>query len=620
MTYEDIKDKFIYLKMYITDSDYYIMLKNDEIDLSCSYGEFEDKLPEIGRQMAGKIIVGLDIKFRDLPWFHHLVKNPKLDPKSLNIYTNQEPNLSYWNQFLFCDIADFDREGAGLYGYSLAKGRGINIEGKSLIEKAEVDYNLLRLMSDEMANEYNIKLKFIELADMDISTVLKNTMVKLGALSVENRSKENYDGVGEYYKVPEAIQPYIYENVPHNIINLFTSVDAANFREFKKNNPKLFTFHIFENVVTVGNGGVHSVHDTLKSINPQTLVDYILYHDDGESYYPGMMVVFKLLSRNAGLERLIKYLAMRVEEKALRPKQFLEITLKLLINALYGQSGSKNSPIYDPLMQHSVTATGQLILIAYANKLYKHGIKILQTNTDGVYLAVPKHLVEVHARLRDELSEIIGIKFDSDPIKQLYQANVNNYVKEYQNGKLDAVGTKLCGDYNNKRIKKAYPIVQLAVFEKLFNGKPIKDTIMECTDISMFQLAIYNESYEYMFIGEKRTSKVVKTTNQVHSDYKYYKLNKVVNANKSEMDYWNINYIFETKVIRTVPTRNKNGVSIYMKGSSSDSSIKKAPSTGPRNWVLLESLDSYNIHNLDIDYDFLIKMAESRVAKLSNKN
>ena len=72
-------------------------------------------------------------------------------------------------------------------------------------------------------------------------------------------------------------------------------------------------------------------------------------------------------------------------------------------NTCYGAAGNKNLPLYDDYMRSKVCRVSQLIIIAVAMDLFSidaNSIKILQTNTDGILLYMPrKYLAEAQRRI-----------------------------------------------------------------------------------------------------------------------------------------------------------------------------------------------------------------------------
>lgn len=69
--------------------------------------------------------------------------------------------------------------------------------------------------------------------------------------------------------------------------------------------------------------------------------------------------------------------------------------LKLALNGVYGDSNNKYSPFYDPQYTMTITVNGQLLLCLLADYLMDiPGLEMVQVNTDGVTVRLPRTAVE----------------------------------------------------------------------------------------------------------------------------------------------------------------------------------------------------------------------------------
>ena len=84
-------------------------------------------------------------------------------------------------------------------------------------------------------------------------------------------------------------------------------------------------------------------------------------------------------------------LDMRIEAKN-AGNMVLSDGFKLALNSVYGKSNDINSFLYDPKFTMQITLNGQLMLTMLAESLvnYIPNVKVLQINTDGITLKIPK--------------------------------------------------------------------------------------------------------------------------------------------------------------------------------------------------------------------------------------
>ena len=148
------------------------------------------------------------------------------------------------------------------------------------------------------------------------------------------------------------------------------------------------------------------------------------------SYYPNLMIKNGYVSRAvvdpAAFEEVIKE---RVEAKKSGDKAKAN-ALKLVVNTTYGAMKNKYNPLYDPLMANSVCISGQLYLIDLIEKLEARVpmFKLIQSNTDGILIAVPRAEKKVVKWVIDEWSERTGFEMEYTKVEAIWQKDVNNYV------------------------------------------------------------------------------------------------------------------------------------------------------------------------------------------------
>ena len=114
-----------------------------------------------------------------------------------------------------------------------------------------------------------------------------------------------------------------------------------------------------------GWGGVHG------SRNGIILKNRAIIDADATSLYPSIMLRYNLISRSiprAGVQRFREIVETRVKAKKSGDKNTAN-ALKICVNALYGVSRDKTSPVYDPRNGISVCVAGQLLLLDYVEHL-----------------------------------------------------------------------------------------------------------------------------------------------------------------------------------------------------------------------------------------------------------
>ena len=268
----------------------------------------------------------------------------------------------------------------------------------------------------------------------------------------------------------------------------------------------------------------------------------IIRNYDVGSYYPHLMVINGYTSRNIPNPEIYEnMLNRRMEAKKSGDKQTAN-ALKLIANTTYGAQLNQFNELFDPLMARSVCISGQLYLIELSEHLYREvpGLKVLQTNTDGIMVEFDDKYYNKVSEITQEWQDRTGFTLEEDKIKKIVQGNVNNYIEISEDGKIKAKGGYLvrgiapAGAFN---INNNAVIVAEAIKEYFISKTPPEDTINNCNDISKFQLiakagAKYKDAY-HIVNGEKQP---IQKVNRVYAtnDETYGKLYKVKAADDSE--------------------------------------------------------------------------------------
>lgn len=375
--------------------------------------------------------------------------------------------------------------------------------------------------------------------------------------------------------LPEKIKQYCYDNLPIKILDkIRTSTES-------------FSTRLFDNDVSFGNGGIHSVY--CNNLYVESDDDYILMNVDAASYYPSMLIQFDCLSRAVQNPKVFKDIFdERIYLKYL-PNKTVEQNdsqqaNKLVLNTTFGASGNKFLDLYDPYMCTRCCRVGQIFLAAFASKLVKNvnSLKIVQTNTDGVLVYVKRTELDKVRELQKEWSEISGISMEEEIVEKIWQRDVNNYLMIKDGGKVKRKGLWLMDTWTKPGYFLISPLTayvsQKAVISYLVDGKDIVKSIVENTNIMDFAMTCKK--------GPTYSKVIQKFADGTENEL--YKCNRVI-ASKDT----NLGMIYKLK-------KYKDRIS-----------YTKMPNIPEHCKLVNESLDSYNFNELkkEIDYMFYVNRA-----------
>lgn len=370
-----------------------------------------------------------------------------------------------------------------------------------------------------------------------------------------------------------------------------TSIGKSSFlREVKLGNL----------VYTIATGGLHSqdvpreLRSNISFTGNCTKIDncwsnitndsYIYVHWDISSFYPSIMSEHSIAPAhiNEGVfVRLIKWLRnSRVEAKHSKEdyidgiqKDVFVLVLKIVINSIYGKLGYSYGDLFDRLAVLKVTINGQLMIMMLCEELELNGIEVVSANTDGIVIKLYKKDKELFESIADKWKKLTKLGADSEEYKAYINRDINNYVIEELNGKRTYKGALHPKMYLTD-LQKGYdaPIVAQAVVNYFLEGKPIMETLYECTNILDF-------------------CKTQNIGRQFHVEVMHFKSG--TNELEAEEYQRNIRYYISNRGNTVVKVHNITGI---RQSLCSGYQIK-----------ILNSLDDKRIELRDINYNYYYK-------------
>ena len=195
---------------------------------------------------------------------------------------------------------------------------------------------------------------------------------------------------------------------------------------------------VFEDVTARVNGfefvfGLGGIHGSIESEIVESDADFIIVDLDVSSYYPNLAITNRFFPQHLG-ETFCDIYKHLYEQRKTYPKGSAEnAMLKLALNGVYGDSNSAFSVFYDPLFTMSITLNGQLLLCKLAEELLKiEGLQLIQVNTDGLTVRVPRESKSVVNYVRSVWEEMTKLELEEALYKTMYIRDCNNYIAVYE--------------------------------------------------------------------------------------------------------------------------------------------------------------------------------------------
>jgi hypothetical protein len=222
--------------------------------------------------------------------------------------------------------------------------------------------------------------------------------------------------------------------------------------------------------------GAGGIHGSVESIIIEEDEDFAIIDYDVTSLYPSIAIKYGLYPQHL-TKKFCEIYATLKEDRLKHAKGTPEnAMLKLALNGVYGDSNNQYSPFYDPQYTLSVTINGQLILCMLAEKYLKvKGLDLIQINTDGISIKVPRSKIDEVEKINEEWEKIAGLQLERADYSKMFVRDCNNYIGLYTDGKMKRKGVY---EYERELHQNhSSLIVQKAVEAHLVEGKNIEDFI-----------------------------------------------------------------------------------------------------------------------------------------------
>lgn len=271
---------------------------------------------------------------------------------------------------------------------------------------------------------------------------------------------------------------------------------------------------VFNNLrYSVGVGGIHSVN------SPEIIIprdDEMLIDIDAQSLYPSMLIEYEFYPKHLGKEFLEVYKQIkdeRIEAKHNGDKVKNE-TLKLALNGLSGNLQNEHNFCYSPEAAMRIRINGQLLLLMLAEKLTQIGCRIVQANTDGLFVLLKKDIYSKVNSICREWEQLTKLTLEEDRFKAMYQYAINDYFAITEDNKVKEKGMFITTVKLGKGLTPK--IIPKAVISFFKDGVSVEDTIKNCTDIRDFLMSEKTGKQwhvEYMNEEQQRTNRFYASTN-----------------------------------------------------------------------------------------------------------
>lgn len=480
-------------------------------------------------------------------------------------YKNVQEFVCDWSKPL--PIEDFD----SMIDYNIN-----DIESTSaLLDRCKKDIDLRLAIEDE----YGVKVLSKDGVNIGMKILTHKYLEKTGLTWWDIKDLRSPQA---YIPLKDVILPFIKYDSPilKSVLDeMKTQVVSPGRKGYEKN----FVFGGLR--YTVGVGGIHSKND------PEIIIpaeDEMLIDIDVASLYPSMLIEYGFYPKHLGPEFLEVYSQIRSEriEAKHNGDKIKDSTLKLALNGLSGNLQNEHNFCYSPFAVMQIRINGQLLLLMLAEKLVELGCRIVQANTDGLFVLLKKSVYDKVNNVCREWEQLTKLTLEEDRFEAMYQYAINDYIavkegyakKKHEFRDFTATMDPKTGDHikygatnakgetyrNMDEIRKDYiktkgmfitevllgkglspKIIPEAIIKYFVDGIPVEDTVKGCTDIKKFLMSEKTGKQwhvEYMNQEIQRTNRFYASTDGAYL-WKWKGIGEHYAWNPSElsdMAYWSL--------------------------------------------------------------------------------
>jgi len=228
-----------------------------------------------------------------------------------------------------------------------------------------------------------------------------------------------------------------------------------------------------------GTGGIHG---SIESKIAKETKKYQIVDADVSSMYPNIAIANRVYPEHLSEKFCDIYEDVYIQRKSFPKGSSENSMLKLALNGVYGDSNNQYSPFYDPKYTMSITINGQLSLCLLAEKFMQiEGLKLIQVNTDGVTVALPRDKREEYDAVCKAWQKQVGLELEFAEYSKMIIRDVNNYIAVYTNGKVKRKGAYQYQDLGWHQNQGGL-VIPMAAEAAMLNGVDIREFIQSHLD------------------------------------------------------------------------------------------------------------------------------------------
>lgn len=262
-----------------------------------------------------------------------------------------------------------------------------------------------------------------------------------------------------------------------------------------------------------GVGGVHASVKNRVFVSNET---HVIKDIDVTGMYVSVAIANGFFPAHLGREFSDAYKQLQTDRAQYKKGSSMNAVLKLAGNGVFGNSDNKYSCFYDPNYPKAVTVNGQLQILQLVEVLSLiPGVDIIQANTDGITVYLPRQLESYFNLWKSDWESGTGLVLEQVTYSKMWIRDVNNYLCLLESGKIKAKGAywfpKDIKDYDGVWNKDfSMMIVQKVIEQTLVNDLNPEWLLQVATNPFDFMIRYKVNAGAKVYLGEREMPKTIR--------------------------------------------------------------------------------------------------------------
>ena len=355
------------------------------------------------------------------------------------------------------------------------------------------------------------KILYGDVLNYNDTKIGKEYLAQLMGKAVTHNGKEKKQTFRSQVRFEDILLPNLRfdTEICQSVLDWYKSVTVyPSNKKDKKDKKKLqkkINFYGIEYVFGLG-----GAHGSVEKKHFKSTKDRVIKDIDVTSYYPSVAINHAWSPEHLGDPFAQYYKDLKARRIQYPKESAMNKVLKLALNGVFGDSNNPFSLYYDPKFLYSITINCQMLILKLVEEicLTIPDVKIIQANTDGVSVDMPRRYEEFFEIVKQSWQQSTGLQLEEVTYSDMWVRDVNNYLAVDTKGKVKRKGAywypeKESDFEGNWHKDMSCLVVQKAAEKVMIDGFSPEFAVSMFADPFDYMLRYKTKGAAQAFIGNK---------------------------------------------------------------------------------------------------------------------